>query len=52
MRGGGFPPSDPEEEKRLANAAVSGQLMMFGVLVGVIHYMPIILEQMGFEVYV
>lgn len=52
MRGGGFPPSDPEEEKKLANAAVLGQFLTFGIVVGVIHFVPIFLEQAGFEVLV
>lgn len=52
MRGSGFPPSDPEEEKKLANAAVMGQFITFGVIVGALQFVPVILEQMGFEVYV
>ena len=48
--GGPAPPKvDPEEETKKANEAVVGNVILFGVLVGLIRASPIILEQLGFN---
>ena len=48
--GGPAPPKvDPNEENRKANEAVIGNVILFGVVVGLIRASPMILEQLGFN---
>ena len=48
--GGPAPPKvDPEEENRKANEAVIGNIVLFGIVVGLIRASPMILEQLGFS---
>ena len=48
--GGPAPPKvDPNEEIKKANEAVLGNVIIFGLLVGLIKASPMILEQMGFN---
>lgn len=49
--GGPAPPkADPEEENKKANEAVLGNVIIFGLVVGLIRASPMILEQLGFSV--
>ena len=50
MGGGPGGSSDPEEERKAANAAVLKNTMIFGFLVASINAAPYILAQMGVEV--
>lgn len=48
--GGPAPPKvDPEEENKKANEAVLGNVIIFGLVVGLIRASPMILEQLGFS---
>jgi len=48
--GGPAPPKvDPAEEAVKANQAVLGNVLMFGMVVGLIRVSPMIFEQLGFE---
>lgn len=48
--GGPAPPKvDPNEENRKANEAVIGNVVLFGIVVGLIRASPMILEQLGFN---
>lgn len=49
---GQLPPSDPKVERDLANAAVIGNAMTFAFIVGTLHFLPYVLEPMGFDVLV
>jgi len=49
---GALPPPDPETERRLANAAVLGNVAVFGIVVVAINALPYVLEPMGFDVLV
>ena len=44
------PKVDPEEENKKANEAVLGNVIIFGLVVGLIRASPMILEQLGFSV--
>jgi len=48
--GGPAPPKvDPEVENRKATEAVVGNVIIFGIIVGVIRASPMILESLGFS---
>jgi len=48
--GGPAPPKvDPEEENKKATEAVVGNVIIFGIIVGVIRASPMILESLGFS---
>lgn len=49
---GNLPPHDPELERKLANWAVMGNTIIFGVVVAAINIAPYVLEPMGFDVLV
>lgn len=42
-------PSDPEEERKLANQAVIGNTVIFGMIVVAVNVAPYLLDQLGFE---
>ena len=42
--------SDPEEERREANAAIFGSTVSYLIVCAAIHISPYFLEQLGFEV--
>ncbi len=45
-----MPPRDEEAERQMANAAVVGNVVLFGVMVAAINVLPFILEPLGFDV--
>lgn len=48
--GGQAPPQvDPNEEQKKANEAVIGNIVIFGLLVGLIKASPRILEALGYS---
>lgn len=49
---GGPPQRDPDRDRQLANAAVIGNGLTFLVISAAFHFAPLLLEPMGFEVYV
>ena len=49
--GNQLPPPDEKAERQMANAAVVGNVTIFGVLIVAINALPFILEPLGFEVY-
>ena len=49
--GGPAPPKvDPEDENKKANEAVIGNVIIFGIVVGLIRASPMIMESLGFSV--
>jgi len=50
LGGPGPPQVDPKEEQKKANEAVLGNVIIFGIVVGLIKISPRILETLGFEV--
>ncbi len=46
---GHLPPHDPAEERTMANRAVAGNILFFGMVVAAISVAPHLLRQMGFE---
>ncbi len=50
MSGMGGPPPDPKKDRELATAAVIGNAATFAAICVAIHFSPMFLEQLGFEV--
>ena len=49
---GGPPQQSPEQIRQVANAAVVGNAITFLMISAALHFAPLVLEPMGFEVYV
>lgn len=49
LGGHGPPQVDPNEERKKANEAVLGNVIIFGVVVGLIKVSPRILEALGYS---
>jgi len=47
--GGPAPPTVPEDENKKATEAVVGNVIIFGIIVGIIRASPMIMETLGFS---